>query len=349
MRTKPSRAYDDELQEIGDNLWLTRLRDRDWCPTTLGPKRPRRVWSGRSRLNDGSEAAGAPAGALLPLLEFDSPLADGKERGLADAVGVRLELTPSSFTPEDARGLLDKLAELYSAAAEEGDLRDELRQLIRPVYRNLMELLPGTEGAMSPAFAKGILAGSPLLVHDGRHFRFEPSDRVLYSDRSATRERLGTPEDLWTFVLEAAPVARGPLVTLLNVRILENELTWSPQPGDPALDVAAIADFRAGIRELAPYILARLGAERQDERLVAQDSRRRLREFIDAVVPVTELAVRCRLDEQELGATASRDAFVEIPERHGSRHLSSGVQAHGRRQHPKRLKRSPRHSPTCLR
>ena len=315
QRTKPQRARDDELQEIGDNLWLTRLRDRDWCPTTLGPKRPRRVWIRTLEVERRFGRQGSNVGALLPLLEVDQALTDGKARGLADAVGVRLELTPSSFTADDARGLLDKLADQYSAAAEDGDLSErELRQVIRPAYRNLMELLPGTEAAMSPAFVTGILAGSPLLVHDGRgHLRFEPSDRVLYVDRSGTRERLRAPDDLWTFVLEAAPAARGPLTTLLNVRILENELTWSPQPGEPALDAEDIAAFRESIRELAPYILARLGAERQDERLVAQDSRR-LREFIDAAEPVTELAVRCRLDDRELGATSSRDAFVQVPE-----------------------------------
>ena len=79
-------------------------------------------------------------------------------------------------------------------------------------------------------------------------------------------------------------------------------------------DAEGVDEFRAGIRELAPYILARLGAERQEERLVAQDSRR-LREFIEVVEPVTELSVRCRLDDRELGATVSRDAFVDVPPR----------------------------------
>ena len=69
-----------------------------------------------------------------------------------------------------------------------------------------MELLPGAETSTSPAFTAGILAGAPLLVHDGHGtYRFESSDRVLYADKSGTRERLGTPPDLWTFILEATP------------------------------------------------------------------------------------------------------------------------------------------------
>ena len=61
-------------------------------------------------------------------------------------------------------------------------------------------------------------------------------------------------------------------------------------------------------------ILARLGAERQEEKLAAQDSRR-LREFVKVVEPVVELSVRCRLDDRELGVTVSRAAFVDAPPR----------------------------------
>ncbi len=310
MRTKPPRAYEDEVEEVGDDLWVTRLRNHDWCPTTHGPRRPGRAWLRTPEVERRFGRQGSDPGALLPLLVADQELTQGKARGLAHTLGIRVELTPSSFTPDDARGLLVQLQKMYAERTIE---ERDLRQLVRPAYRTLMELVPGTETAMSPAFAAGILVGSPLLVHDGGgHYRFEQSDHVFYSERSGTRERLGTPEELWTFVLEAAPVARGPLTTLLKVRILEEELTWSPHPGDPAFDAEDVAAFRTGIRDLAPYILARVGAERQDDRLVAQDSRR-LREFIQVIEPVTELSVHCRLEDRGLGATASRDAFVEVP------------------------------------
>lgn len=316
MRQKPPRAHEDELDETGDDLWVLRLRSHDWCPTTHGPRRPKWIWLRTPEVERRFGRQGFGAGGLLPLLDVDEELVQGKARGLAHALGIRVELTASSFKPEDARVLLDRLESLYAEAATSGTLTErDLRQIIRPAYRNLMELLPGTETAMSPAFTAGVLVGSPLLVHDGRgSYRFEPSDQVLYADKAGTRERLGTPPDLWTFILEAAPVARGPLTTLLKVRVLEDEIIWSPQPDDPSFDRDGVDEFRQGLGELAPYILARLGAERQEERLVAQD-RRRLREFVEVVEPVTALSVSCRLDDRELGGIISRDAFVHVPPR----------------------------------
>ena len=314
-RSKPPHAYDDELVDAGDNLWVLRLRSHGWCPTSLGPRQPDRVWLRTAEVERRFGRQGSDAGALLPLLDVDMEV-QGKARGLAASLGIRVELTPSNFTPQDARGLLDCLERRYANAATTNQLRErELRQVIRPAYRNLMELLPGSDTATSPAFATGALANAPLLVHDGReNYRFDPSDEVLYADRSGTRERLGAPQDLWTFILEATQVARGPLTNLLRVRVLEDEVTWSPDAGDPPFDSKGVGEFRAGVRELAPYILARLGAERQEERLVAQDSRR-LRDFAEVVQPVVELSVRCRLKDRELGGTVSRDAFVQITPR----------------------------------
>ena len=312
MRTKPPRAHEDEVEEIGDDLWVLRLRSHDWCPTTHGPRRPERAWLRTAEVQRQFGRQSSDAGVLLPLLDIDQQVAPTKTRSLAQTLGIRVELTPSSFTPEDAKGVLARLQALYREAALAERLTDRDLRLIRPAYRTLMELLPGSETTTSPAFGAAILAGSPLLVHDGRwHYRFDPSDHVLYADRPGTRERLGTPPDLWTFVLEADRAARAPLISLLKVRVLEDELTWSPQPSDASFEEDEIAKFRAGVTSLAPYILARLGAERREDRLVAQDGRR-LREFAKAVEPVTELSVRCRLGSRELGATLPRNAFVNL-------------------------------------
>ena len=95
------------------------------------------------------------------------------------------------------RACRECLKRLYTEALADR----ELRQVVRPAYRNLMELLPGADAAISPAYAAGILNGSPLLAHDARgQYRFEQSDHVFYAERSGTRERLGLPEGLWTFV-----------------------------------------------------------------------------------------------------------------------------------------------------
>src|SRR5207249_1040137 len=92
------------------------------------------------------------------------------------------------------------------------------------------------------------------------------------------------------------------------------EITWTPRPGDPPFDEDEIAEFRNGIRELASYVLARLGVERQEERQIAED-RRRLHAFVDLVQPVTELSVSCRLGDREIGSTISRDTFADLPSR----------------------------------
>jgi hypothetical protein len=78
------------------------------------------------------------------------------------------------------------------------------------------------------------------------------------------------------------------------MRILEESLDWAPKPGDPALDEESLVKFRGGLRRLAPYLLARVGADRADERLARQDARS-LRDFIDHVEPVTSLDLSCSL------------------------------------------------------
>ena len=133
MRQKPPRAREDEREEIGDDLWVLRLRSHDWCPTTHGPRRPKRVWMRTPEVERRFGRQGSNAGALLPLLDVDQEVMQGKARGLASALGIRVELTPSSFTPDDARVLLIRLETLYDEAATTGRLteRDLRRSFAR--------------------------------------------------------------------------------------------------------------------------------------------------------------------------------------------------------------------------
>lgn len=312
MRDKPPRAREDEITEIGPDLWVVRLQQADWCPTTWGPRRPSTAWLRTPEVERRFGSQRSDAGQVVPLLETGDPT-HTRARGLAQTVGIRVELTPSSFTTEDARLVLERLRDRYAREADAGTLTElSLRYVIRPTYRSLFELLTvGPPG--SPAYGSGVLTGTPLLTHDARgRYRFEASDAVLYADRSNARERLGDPEDLWTFILEAVPAARAPLTRLFNVRVLEDELTVTPTPGDRALQGEELLAFRAGIREIAPAILARLSVERQEERLVSED-RRRLERFIEAVEPVDGLAVSYTLDGSGLGGTVPRDAYVSLP------------------------------------
>ena len=214
MRSKPPRAQDDELITLGDNLWLHRLGRRHFLPTTHGPKSPSATWVRTRELDRRftSRRGKLDAGQLLPILDIDGELAV-KARPVCSLLGVRDEITYSSFGPDDAHTILDRLAALFghdsSTASREPD-RAAVREVIRPTYRNLVELLPGAD--TDERFPPGVLAGSPLLEDDGRgHHRFIPSNKALWAERNGTRERLGNPPELWTFVLDASPGPRVPL------------------------------------------------------------------------------------------------------------------------------------------
>ena len=104
---------------------------------------------------------------------------------------------------------------------------------------------------------------------------------------------------------------RGPpLVRLFGVRVLEEELKWAPSPGDLALADLDLEEFRRGLIDLAPYVLARVGADRVDERLARQDAAQ-LRQLVERIEPVTRLELKCQLDGRDLNiGGVQRDAFI---------------------------------------
>ena len=313
MRSKPPRAQDDELVSLGDNLWLHRLRRRQFLPTTHGPKSPAATWMSTRELDRRftSRRGNLDAGQLLPILEIAGEFAT-RARPICSLLGVRDEITSSSFGPDDARTVLDRLATLlgHGAADHARDPdRATVREIVRPAYRNLLELLPGSEA--DARFPPGVLSGAPLLQEDGHgSYRFAASADTLWAERNGTRERLGNPSDLWTFVLDASPGPRVPLTRLFDVRVLEEQLHWEPEPGEMALDDTELASFRAGLQQLAPFILARLSAERSTDALQARDATL-LRRVLAGLVPVQELHVGCKLDDRALAGLAERSAFVE--------------------------------------
>ncbi len=310
---KPPTARDDELVSVGDNLWLHRLRRRQFLPTTHGPKSPAATWMPTRELERRftSRRGNLEAGQLMPILDIEGEFAT-RARPICSLLGARDEITSSSFGPNDARTVLDRLAALFGHGsadhAREPD-RAAVREIIRPAYRNLLELLPGTEA--DARFPAGMLSGAPLLEDDGHGaYRFVPSSEMLWAERNGTRERLGNPSDLWTFVLDASPGPRVPLTRLFDVRVLEEQLHWEPEPGDTALDDTELASFRAGLQQLAPFILARLSADRSTEALQARDAAL-LRRVLADLTPVQELHVGCKLDQTTLAGLAERSAFVE--------------------------------------
>ena len=310
-RTKPPRAKDEELADGGLNLWLFRLQSAAFCPTVHGPRISAQTWLPTAEVQRRFGRRSKAGSYLIPALDVDAAVLKGKARAFAQAIGVREELSPTTFTVSDARVLLERLRHLYQEKCDANqDLRLELREVIRPAYRNLMELLSGKS---DDGDARSVLGTAMVLATDGHGaLGFFEAKEVFYLDRRDTRERLVTEMPIWTFVIEASPAARVVLTQIFGMRILEDTLDWAPKPGDPALDEESLGKFRGGLRRLAPYLLARVGADRVDERLARQDARS-LRDFIDHVEPVTSLDLSCSLDEREIiVGEGSRDAFVNL-------------------------------------
>ena len=310
-RTKPPRAKDEELADGGLNLWLFRLQHAAFCPTVHGPRIAAQTWLPTAEVQRRFGRRGKVGSYLIPALDVDAAVLKGKARAFAQALGVREELSPTTFTVSDARVLLERLFHLYRDKCDaKQDLRLELREVIRPAYRNLMELLSGKSEDSS---VRSLLATAMVLATDGHGaLAFFEAKKVFYLDRRDTRDRLVAEAAIWTFVIEASPAARVVLTQIFGMRILEESLDWAPEPGDPALDEESLAKFRGGLRRLAPYLLARVGADRVDDRLARQDARS-LRTFIDHVEPVTSLDLSCSLDEIEITVgEESREAFVNL-------------------------------------
>jgi len=310
-RTKPPRAKDEEIADGGQNLWLFRLQNVAFCPTVHGPRAAAQTWLPTAEVQRRFGRRGKAGSYLIPALDVDAALLKGKAKTFAQTIGVREELSPTTFTVSDAKVLLERLRNLYETkCAANQDLRLELREVIRPAYRNLIELLSGKSDDTD---ARSVLESSMILATNGRGALgfFEAKD-VFYLDRRDTRERLVTEAPIWTFVIEASPAARVVLTQVFGMRILEDSLDWAPKPGDPALGEESLGLFRNGLQRLAPYLLARVGADRVDERLAREDARR-LRNFIDYVEPVTSLDLSCSLDEREIiVGEGNRDAFVNL-------------------------------------
>lgn len=301
QRSFPPKAKDDELVVAGDNLWLQRLQNRAICPTSHGPRRPDVTWLPSAELERRFGGRRRSSAQLLPVLDVPTGLPNNAVRSLAERLGVRAEPSPSTFQLTDAVLLCERLQRLYGDAGTPIDTT-VLRDVIKPVYRELFALLSGqsTAGATDPA-----LHDAPLLADTADGLRFLPARDVLYARTPGVRERSGVAGTVATFVLEAEPAATAPLTRLFGVRTLEDALEWHPDPGECSLDADELVEARAGLRSLVPPLLARIRVERNDPR-----DARLLSAFFEQVEPVDALDVSCTLDGVRLQRVAERPYFV---------------------------------------
>lgn len=298
-RTAPPRAGSDELATAGSDLWLYRLRHHAICPTSHGPRRPDQTWRRSEELLRRLGRSGREADAFVAVLKQPIGVSSSALRACLDELEVRGELTPAAFTVDDARELCARIAQIYS---KDGITDQVLRSELRPIYRQMFELLVGS-ATTGPA----PLSESPLAARSASGVTFLPARDVVYASVSGSRERSGVQDKVPLFVLEAEPGATRPLRDMFGAPLLESALEWSVTPGEPALEGANLEDFRRGLRDLIPTLLARLSADRAER---GAADRRAMFEFVEKVEPVEGLTLGCSFRGDDLGKIPQRTYHV---------------------------------------
>lgn len=306
-RTAPPRATSEELVVAGPDLWLYRLRQHAICPTSHGPRRPNQAWRRSEELVRRLGRGGRDADAYLAVLKQPTGVPTSALRSCLDELQVRGELTPAAFTVEDADDLCVRISHLYPSGISDQALRLELR----PIYRQMFELLVG-----STANADTPLNRTPLAARTAAGYEFLPARDVVYASVSGSRERSGVQDKVPLFVLEAEPGALRPLREHFGTPLLESALEWSVMPGETAVEATELDTLRKGLRDLVPPLLARLSADRADR---SRADRRALTEFAERLEPVESLNLSCSFRGENLGQIPKRTYYVRRTENSGFR------------------------------
>lgn len=146
-------------------------------------------------------------------------------RSFCERLGVRAEMSPSTFTVADADLLCRQLDHLY---ADNAGGPAALRHVIKPAYRSMFELLSGQARALETP----VLFATPLLAETAEGHQFLPGSEVLFAGTPGIKERSGLAGRVPIFVLEAEPAAEAPLTSIFGCRVLEKVLDWQPDPGE---------------------------------------------------------------------------------------------------------------------
>lgn len=301
-RTAPPRATSEELVIAGPDLWLYRLRHHAICPTSHGPRRPNQTWRRSEELVRRLGRSGRDADAYLPVLKQPTGVPTSTLRACLDELQVRGELTPAAFSVEDAHDLCVRISHLHPSGISDQALRSELR----PIYRQMFELLVGSTTSSDMP-----LSDTPLAARTATGHEFLPARDVVYASVSGSRERSGVQDKVPLFVLEAEPGALRPLRELFGTPVLESALGWSVMPGEIALDAPELGILRQGLRDLIAPLLARLSADRADR---SRADRRALTEFADKLEPVQSLSLSCSFRGENLGQIPQRTYYVRRKE-----------------------------------
>ncbi|NHW46092.1 DUF3883 domain-containing protein [Paenarthrobacter sp. MSM-2-10-13] len=304
-RTAPPRATSEELVNAGPDLWLYRLRHHAICPTSHGPRRPNQSWRRSEELVRRLGRSGRDADDYLPVLKQPTGVPTSTLRACLDELQVRGELTPAAFNVEDAHDLCVRISHLHPSGITDQALRSELR----PIYRQMFELLVG-----STVDNGAPLTDTPLAARTAAGYEFLAARDVVYASVSGSRERSGVQDKVPLFVLEAEPGALRPLRELFGTPLLESALEWSVMPGETALEASGLGTLRQGLRDLVAPLLARLSADRADR---GRADRLALTEFAEKLEPVDTLSLSCSFRGQNLGQIPQRTYYVRRSEDSG--------------------------------
>ncbi|MDP3984781.1 MAG: DUF3883 domain-containing protein, partial [Acidimicrobiia bacterium] len=299
MRTRPVRAKAEELTHACEDFWLFRLRESSVCPTTHGPRAPAQTFAPSPEAQRRFGGRGRRAGDYIPLLELDDPVTTDNALPLARRLGVRTDLNPSTFTIDDAKVVCERIR--LHLESQDSISESDLRERVRPVYRQVFELLSGSEAdSTAPP-----LVSTPLLALTPNGYSFLPASEIFYSRTPGLAQRSGVLGSVPTFVIDADSSATSPLTRIFGVQQLETALQWSADPSEPPFDSDHLPEFREALRRLAPFLLARVLVERSNPQDVS-----RLKAFVDSVMPAEFLDVSGEIAGQTLDQADSRPYFV---------------------------------------
>ncbi len=228
----------------------------------------------------------------------------------ADFLAPPTEFNTTTFKAADAKIVCENLARAYSGETPREIAADLSR--IRPKYRFISKLLPTSSGRN----ASQKLNKVPVLcrTYDGS-LEFVAADEAVFVRSADVRERLpirGAP----VFVLQSNEAIN--FAAHFGLHDLEEDCLEATPSAERDLPEATCA-LETRLREVAPYILCRLEADRRTQEMRSRDADN-LRNFIEAVTVVDGLTVSYRLQEDsplvfEVGDESPRGFFLDRPEK----------------------------------
>lgn len=308
-RRNQNSPFEREERRVGLNLWLWQLKRGLWCPSNRGQVKPEELWMPTESVRTRFAIGGS---VLLPVLSEEVMDPASEARDLLHKLGVRFEVSQDSFGPEDAEVISKTVADMFSKADDEV-ISDNLRQ-IKPVYRYLSELLPGLDQSRTIeddewVEAQSRLTDIPVLTRVEKAEATETGEEVEESresgfdfERGGNSYFVRSPD-----VLDRIPVTGIPVFVLqedeavrfgtyFNLRDLEEEA--EPEPSFNDEDQEKSCELAGFLREMAPYILCRLEAERPSQDLIEEDING-MSDFLDDLAVVGNIDVEYWFGEEE--------------------------------------------------